>query len=102
MGRCRPPVDQALPVAGLAVTELRCLSCEEAEIISDRAMRASTATGSVPRRCSVMHTRSAAWTLRSSTTGPAPLTGKTWGQLRDLTADLPAGQNPGQEEHDAG
>ena len=27
---------------------------------------------------------------------------KTWGQLRDLTADLPAGQIPGQEEHDAG
>lgn len=27
---------------------------------------------------------------------------KTWGDLRNLTADLPAGQIPGQAEHDAG
>ena len=31
----------------------------------------------------------------------AAYSAKTWGQLRDLTADLPAGQIPGQAEHDA-
>ena len=32
----------------------------------------------------------------------AAYSAKTWGQLRDLTADLPAGQILGQAEHDAG
>jgi hypothetical protein len=32
----------------------------------------------------------------------AACTAKTWGELRDLTADLPTGQTPGQPEHDAG
>ena len=31
----------------------------------------------------------------------AAYSAKTWGQLRDLTADLPAGRIPGQGEHDA-
>ncbi len=31
----------------------------------------------------------------------AAYSAKTWGQLRGLTADLPAGQIPGQAEHDA-
>src|SRR5882672_5488769 len=32
----------------------------------------------------------------------AACTAKTWGELRDLTADLPTGQTPGRPEHDAG
>ena len=32
----------------------------------------------------------------------AAYSAKTWGELRDLTADLPAGQTPGPPEHDAG
>ncbi len=31
----------------------------------------------------------------------AAYSAKTWGQLRDLTADLPAGRIPGRGEHDA-
>jgi hypothetical protein len=31
----------------------------------------------------------------------AAYSAKTWGELRDLTADLPTGRLPGQAEHDA-